>query len=123
LLRMQRRCSAWAGSISTTCLRRDGLRAGRCLAAGSSPCKQSRHTGETTRASEVGVQATNDTSQLLTVPECAALMRLKPSTVRAWILHRKIAHVKLGSRVFLRRSDCDALLAASLVPAREDRHA
>lgn len=59
---------------------------------------------------------------LLTVVEAAAFFRLKPSTVRAWILHRKIAHVKLGSRVFLRRSDCEALLAASMVPAREGRH-
>jgi excisionase family DNA binding protein len=60
---------------------------------------------------------------LLTVCEAAGILRLKPSTVRAWILHRKIAHVKLGSRVFIRRSDCEALIAASLVPAREDRNA
>jgi len=51
------------------------------------------------------------------------MLRLKVSTLRAWILHRKIPHVKLGSRVFLRKGDCDALVAASLVPAREDRHA
>jgi excisionase family DNA binding protein len=61
--------------------------------------------------------------ELLTVSEAAALLRLRPSTVRAWILQRKMAHVKLGSRVFIRRSDCEALIAASLVPAREDRNA
>jgi excisionase family DNA binding protein len=57
---------------------------------------------------------------LLTVCEAAGILRLKPSTVRAWILHRKIAYVKLGSRVFIRLSDCQALIAASLVPACED---
>jgi excisionase family DNA binding protein len=55
---------------------------------------------------------------LLTVVEAADILRLRPSTVRAWILHRKIAHVKLGGRVFLRKGDCEALIAASLVPAR-----
>lgn len=55
--------------------------------------------------------------QLLTLQEGASILRLKVSTLRAWILHRKIAHVKLGGRVFLRKSDCDALIAASLVPA------
>lgn len=59
---------------------------------------------------------------LLTVPEAADILRLKPSTIRAWILHRKIAYLKLGGRVFLRRSDCEALIAASIVPAREDRN-
>ena len=34
-----------------------------------------------------------------------------------------VAHVKPGSRVFLRRTDCEALIAASVVPARTDRSA
>jgi excisionase family DNA binding protein len=60
---------------------------------------------------------------LLTLPEAARVLRLRVSTLRAWILHRKITHVKLGGRVFLRRSDCEALITASIVPAREERHA
>ena len=55
--------------------------------------------------------------RLLTLQEAACLLRLRVSTLRAWILHRKIAHVKLGSRVFLRKCDCEELIAASLVPA------
>ena len=62
-------------------------------------------------------------SELLTIAEASAALRLQPSTVRSWILKRQIPFVKLGSRVFIRRSDCDALIAASLVPAREDRDA
>jgi excisionase family DNA binding protein len=61
-------------------------------------------------------------SELLTLPEASALLRLQLSTLRAWILKRRIPHVKLGSRVFIRRSDCEALVAASLVPAREDHN-
>ena len=57
---------------------------------------------------------------LLTLAEASSLLRLKISTLRAWILHRRIPHIKLGSRVFIRRSDCEAMIAASLVPARED---
>ena len=55
--------------------------------------------------------------ELLTIPEAAALLRLKPSTVRAWLLKRRIAYVKLGRRVFLRRADVEELIAQSVVPA------
>jgi excisionase family DNA binding protein len=46
-------------------------------------------------------------SNLLTVPEAAKWLRLKPSTVRARLLKRKLVHLKLGGRVFLRRSDLE----------------
>ena len=62
-------------------------------------------------------------SELLTIAEASAALRLQASTLRAWILKRRIPYVKLGSRVFIRQSDCDALIAASIVPAREDRNA
>lgn len=60
---------------------------------------------------------TAEYSQLLTLCEAAVLLRLKVSTLRAWILKRRIPHVKLGSRVFLRRSDIKALISRSIVPA------
>lgn len=60
------------------------------------------------------------TDGLLTVLEATDILRLKPSTIRAWVLHRKIAYVKLGGRVFLRRSDCEALIATSIVPAQRN---
>jgi excisionase family DNA binding protein len=56
-------------------------------------------------------------SDLLTVPEAAALLRLKPSTIRAWTSHRRIPFVKLGRLVRIRRSDVEALIAESVVPA------
>jgi excisionase family DNA binding protein len=55
---------------------------------------------------------------LITVPEAASLLRLKPSTVRSWILTRRIPYAKLGRLVRIRRADVEALIAASIVPAR-----
>ena len=37
-------------------------------------------------------------SDLMTVPEAANFLRLQPSTVRSWILKRRIKFIKLGSR-------------------------
>jgi excisionase family DNA binding protein len=54
----------------------------------------------------------------LTVPESAAYLRYKPSTIRAWILNKKINYVKLGGKVFLRRCDLDSLIAKSLIQAK-----
>lgn len=57
-------------------------------------------------------------SQLLTVKEAAGRLRLKPTTIRAWILNRKIQYVKIGGRVFIRSADIDALIDQSLIPAQ-----
>jgi excisionase family DNA binding protein len=54
--------------------------------------------------------------QLLTVPEAAQFLRLQPSTLRAWILQRKIKFVKLGRRaVRFRRADLEALIVGAVV--------
>jgi excisionase family DNA binding protein len=54
---------------------------------------------------------------LLTVSEASDVLRLKPSTVRSWLLKRRVPFVKLGGRVFLRMEDCLALIEAGLRPA------
>jgi excisionase family DNA binding protein len=54
-------------------------------------------------------------SDLLTVPEAAALHWLKPSTIRAWVCQRKIPFVKLGRLVRIKRSDAEALIEASAI--------
>lgn len=55
-------------------------------------------------------------TELLTVPEAAALLRLKPSTIRAWTCQRKIPFVKLGRLVRIRRCDAEALISLGAVP-------
>ncbi|HXX20100.1 MAG TPA: helix-turn-helix domain-containing protein [Candidatus Acidoferrum sp.] len=59
----------------------------------------------------------------LTVEEAAAFLRLKPSTIRAWILAKRISYLKVGRRVFVRRADLDALLDASLIRAKPSKAA
>jgi excisionase family DNA binding protein len=54
-------------------------------------------------------------NELLTVSEAAALLRLKPSTIRAWTCQRKIPFVKIGRLVRIRRSDAEAFIQASRV--------
>jgi excisionase family DNA binding protein len=57
--------------------------------------------------------------QLLTVNEAAELLRHRPSTVRSWIMGRRIPFVKFSRRVFLRRGDLEAIISAGVVlPAR-----
>ena len=56
---------------------------------------------------------------LLTLPEAASLLRLKTSTLRSWVLRRRIPYCKVGRLVRVRRADVEALIASSIVPARE----
>jgi excisionase family DNA binding protein len=57
-------------------------------------------------------------TELVNIKEAAAVLRLKEATIRAWLLKGRLAHVKLGRRVLLRRADLEAIIAAGLVPAK-----
>jgi excisionase family DNA binding protein len=61
------------------------------------------------------------TSDLLSVDESAAFLKLKTSTLRDWILTRRIPFVKLGRRVFLRRQDLESLIERSVIPASREK--
>jgi excisionase family DNA binding protein len=56
-------------------------------------------------------------SELLTVPEAAALLRLKPSTIRAWVCQKRIPYVKLGRLVRIKRTDAEAIIQANIIPS------
>jgi excisionase family DNA binding protein len=56
---------------------------------------------------------------LLDVPEAADFLHLKASTVRSWLLKKRLPYVKLGRKVFLRRCDLRELITNSLVPAKQ----
>ena len=56
-------------------------------------------------------------TELLTVDEASDFLRLKPSTVRSWLLKRRLPFIKLGSRVFLRASDLQSFIESGLRPA------
>jgi len=61
----------------------------------------------------------NDTG-LMTVRETANFLRLKESTIRDWVLRRRITFVKLGGRVFVRQTDAQELIDRSIVLARPE---
>lgn len=56
-------------------------------------------------------------SPLMDVPETVKHTHLAKATVRDLIYKRKIPYIKLGGRVFFRRSDIEAWINASEVPA------
>ena len=56
-------------------------------------------------------------SSLLNIRETAAVLRLSVSTIRSWVLNRRIPFVKLGKAIRFRRVDVDAFIAASVVSA------
>ena len=58
-------------------------------------------------------------SDLLTVAEAAALLRLKPSTIRAWVCQRRIPYAKIGRLVRIRRSDAEAYITSRVVPVSQ----
>lgn len=59
-----------------------------------------------------------ESSDLLTVRETAAVLRLSTSTIRSWILQRRIPFIKFYNKAIrFRRADIEALIASSVVSA------
>jgi excisionase family DNA binding protein len=56
-------------------------------------------------------------NDLLDVNEAAEFCHVRPSTMRDWILRRKIEYVKIGRKVFLRRKSLEDLITRGSVPA------
>jgi excisionase family DNA binding protein len=63
----------------------------------------------------------NTDTDLMNVDEAAAYLKLKPPTVRAWILRRKIGVVRLGRSVRLRKNELDLLIERGTTPAEPPR--
>jgi excisionase family DNA binding protein len=56
---------------------------------------------------------------LHTVPEAADLLALKPATIRAWILLRKIEFVRVGRAIRIPARVISDFIQNHTVPARE----
>lgn len=67
-----------------------------------------------------GVEVSFD-DELLTVSEVSVLLRLRESTVRSWLFHRRLTYTKIGRKVFVKRAHALAVIEAGVVPAREER--
>jgi excisionase family DNA binding protein len=55
---------------------------------------------------------------MLTVQQAARELAVKESTIRAWIIRRRIGFVKLGRCVRIRRSEVARLIRENTTPAR-----
>jgi excisionase family DNA binding protein len=58
---------------------------------------------------------------LLNVSEAAHSLGLKPATLRAWILHRKIEFVRVGRAVRIPARAIHEFIERNTIPARERR--
>jgi len=58
---------------------------------------------------------------MLNVNEAAQLLGLKPATLRAWILHRKIDFVRVGRAVRIPAKAVEEFIERNTIPARESR--
>jgi excisionase family DNA binding protein len=69
------------------------------------------------------MEETRSTKRLLRVEEAADVLNIKPSTVRAWLLKRKLRCVHVGGRAVRIPLDAlEQLVAENTVPALEDRN-
>ena len=59
--------------------------------------------------------------RLLTVVEAAEALNLKPSTIRAWLLRRKLPRVNCGRAVRVPVEAIAQFIARNTVPAKEER--
>jgi excisionase family DNA binding protein len=70
-----------------------------------------------------GMGQTQSTKRLLRVEEAADFLNIKPSTVRAWVLKRKLPIVHVGERaVRIPLEALERLVVENTVPAREARN-
>ncbi len=49
-------------------------------------------------------------NNLLTIQESASYLRISVSTLYRWVHHKKIKHVKIGSRVLFLRDSLDEFI-------------
>lgn len=61
-----------------------------------------------------------NSTQLVNIEGAAAFLGLKPSTLRAYVLRRRIPYVKIGRAVRIKTSDLEKVVEAGTVPAKQD---
>ena len=58
-------------------------------------------------------------SKLLNIAAAAECLGLRPATVRAWVLRRKISYTKVGRAVRIGQSVLDEIIRDGTVPAKQ----
>ena len=62
-----------------------------------------------------------ESNNLLTIPEFAAALRVKPSCVRRWIGESKVTFVHVGRLVRIPASEVERIISAGTHPAANRR--
>ena len=57
----------------------------------------------------------------LTIKQAADISGLGPSTIRLYIRKRKLAALKVGSRVLIKRTDLEAFLESNSIPVMPNK--
>jgi excisionase family DNA binding protein len=57
-------------------------------------------------------------SKLLSVKEAGEMLALKPATIRAWLLRRKLPRVNCGRAVRIPAEAIERFIAENTIPAR-----
>lgn len=63
----------------------------------------------------------NNLAQLLSIKEASELLALKPATIRAWLLRRKLPRVNCGRSVRIPAEAIAKFIERNTIPAKEDR--
>jgi excisionase family DNA binding protein len=67
-------------------------------------------------------QRTTNAQQLLTAAQVAERLAMKESTIRAWLLARRLSHVRVGRRaVRIPLCEVERIISEGSVPVRESR--
>jgi len=59
--------------------------------------------------------------KLLSVTEASEMLALKPATIRAWLLRRKLPRVNCGRAVRIPAEAVEQFIEKNTVPAKEER--
>jgi excisionase family DNA binding protein len=60
-------------------------------------------------------------TKLLSIKEASELLNLKPATIRAWLLRRKLPRVNCGRAVRIPAEAVIEFIERNTIPAREPR--
>jgi excisionase family DNA binding protein len=63
----------------------------------------------------------SENSHLLTIPEFAAALRIKPSCVRRWLAESKVTRVRVGRLVRIPASEVERIVSLGTRQARDNR--
>jgi excisionase family DNA binding protein len=63
----------------------------------------------------------NDVRNLVSIKEASEILAVKPATVRAWLMQRKLPRVNCGRAVRIPAAAIAQFIECNTIPAKEER--